>query len=39
MAAWMGLAMDECVRKKEALIMLRQSESLHLAFSAPRWPM
>jgi hypothetical protein len=35
MAAWVKVAMYECVRGKEGLRLLQQPKSLHLPFSAP----
>jgi hypothetical protein len=36
MAAWMEVAMDECVSDEKVLSLAGRFEPLHLPFSAPR---
>src|ERR1700710_922644 len=39
MAAWMEVAMDECVSGKEVLRLPRRFETLHLPLASSCWPM
>jgi len=39
MAAWVEVAMDECLSGKKVLSLLRRFESLHLALTASCRPM
>jgi len=38
-AAWMEVAMNECVRGKEVLSLFRRFKSLHRAFPTQCWSM